>query len=307
MKVWQADLAIIGAACIWGLSFIFTRWGLDDCSPALFLLCRFALALGVSLILFGRFLKGLDSQPVRHGLVLGFLMGTGYLLQTYSVNFTEVSRAAFIAAMALPAIPVVSFILFREKVKSHNLVGVIMALVGLYLLLDPQFTGLRSGDIIALLSVPMWALYLIYINVYTEGRAGFEFTARLLILQFVGAIPLVLLTVIIFETGLIAPLHLDLGKGLTLSPHFVIGLLFCGILASIGIVFIQTACQKYTTPLQAMLCFQFEPVSATVAAVLILGEEVGMKAALGAMVIIAGVLASELGGLWLARKAGGPR
>ena len=302
MKVWQADLAIIGAACIWGMSFIFTRWGLDDCSPALFLLCRFGLALAVSLAFFGRFLKGLDRQTVRQGLILGFFMGTGYLLQTYSVNFTDVSRAAFIAAMTLPAIPIVSFILFREKIKSHNLIGVIMALVGLYLLLDPQFSGLRSGDIIALLSVPMWALYLIYINVYTEGREGFEFTARLLILQFIGAIPLVLLTVIVFETGLIPPLHQDLGKGLTVTGHFVAGLLFCATVASIGIAFIQTACQKYTTPLQAMLCFQFEPVSATVAAVLLLGEEIGLMAAVGALVIIAGVLASELGGLWLARK-----
>ncbi|MDR1044725.1 MAG: DMT family transporter [Candidatus Adiutrix sp.] len=302
MKFWQADLAIIGAACIWGLSFIFTRWGLDDCSPALFLLCRFAVALAVSLALFGRFLKGADRLTIRRGLILGFFMGTGYLLQTYSVNFTDVSRAAFIAAMTLPAIPLVSFILFRERIKKHNLAGVMLALVGLYLLLNPQFSGLKSGDIIALLSVPMWALYLIYMNVYTEGRDGFDFTACLLILQFIGAIPLALLTVIIFESGLIAPLHPDLGQGLSLTWSFTTGLLFCALLASIGIVFIQTACQKYTTPLQAMLCFQFEPVTATVAAVLILGEEVGLTAALGAGIIIAGVLTSELGGLMAAKK-----
>ena len=304
MKVWQADLAIIGAACIWGLSFIFTRWGLDDCSPALFLLCRFGLALAVSLALFGRRLRGVPRETVRQGLILGFFMGTGYLLQTYSVNFTDVSRAAFIAAMTLPAIPLVSFILFREKIKKHNLAGVILALVGLYLLLDPTFSGLRSGDIIALLSVPMWALYLIYMNVYTEGREGFDFTARLLILQFIGAIPLVLLTVVVFESGLIPPLHPDLGKGLTVTGLFLTGLLFCALLASIGIVFIQTACQKYTTPIQAMLCFQFEPVSATVAAVILLGEEVGLMAVIGAIVIIIGVLASELGGLMSAERKG---
>ena len=304
MKVWQADLAIIGAAGIWGLSFIFTRWGLDDCSPALFLLCRFALALAVSLALFGRSLKGVSRSTVRQGLILGFFMGTGYLLQTYSVNFTDVSRAAFIAAMTLPAIPLVSYILFRERIKTHNLAGVILAVTGLYLLLDPQLTGLMVGDVIALLSVPMWALYLIYMNVYTEGREGFDFTASLLVLQFMGAIPLVLLTVIFFESGLMPPLHPDLGKGLNVSGLFVAGLLFCALLASIGIVFIQTACQKYTTPVQAMLCFQFEPVTATVAAVLLLGEQVGLMAVVGAAVIIAGVLTSELGGLLAAKKEG---
>lgn len=302
MKVWQADLAIIGAACIWGLSFVFTRWSLDDCSPALFLLSRFAVALTVSLALFGRFLKGVDGLTIRRGLIMGFFMGAGYLFQTYSVNFTEVSRAAFIAAMTLPAIPLVSYILFRERIKKQNLAGVVLALVGLYLLLDPQFSGLKSGDIIALLSVPMWALYLIYMNVYTEGRGGFDFTARLLIFQFIGAIPLVLLTVIVFESGLIAPLHPDLGKGLNLTWPFTAGLLFCALVASIGIVLIQTACQKYTTPLQAMLCFQFEPVTATVAAVLILGEEVGLTAVIGSGIIITGVLTSELGGLMVTKK-----
>ncbi len=304
MKVWQADLAIIGAACIWGLSFIFTRWGLADCSPALFLLCRFGLALAVSLVLFGRHLRGTPRPMVRQGLILGFFMGTGFLLQTYSVNFTDVSRAAFIAAMTLPAIPVVAFILFRQGVKLHNLLGIVLALVGLYFLLDPQFTGLRAGDVIALLSVPMWALYMIYMNVYTEGREGFEFTARLLVLQFVGAIPLVLLTVLVFESGLIPPLHPDLGKGLNATGLFWAGLLFCALLASIGIVFIQTACQKYTTSVQAMICFQFEPVSATAAAVLLLGEEIGVTGLAGAGIIIAGVLASELGGLWAAGQKG---
>ncbi|MDR3038170.1 MAG: DMT family transporter, partial [Candidatus Adiutrix sp.] len=219
-------------------------------------------------------------------------------------NFTEVSRAAFIAALTLPAVPLVSFLLFREKVKKHNLAGIVLALAGLYLLLDPRFTGLRSGDILALLSVPMWALYMIYMNIFTEGETGPDLTARLLVLQFIGAIPLTLLATLVFESGLILPpLHPDLGRALDPTGLFWAGLLFCALLASIGIVFIQTACQKYTTPVQAMLCFQFEPVTATAAAVILLGETVGFTAGLGAGVIIGGVLTSELGGLLAGGRA----
>jgi drug/metabolite transporter (DMT)-like permease len=284
------------------MSFIFTRWGLDDCSPALFLLARFALALVISAALFGRHLKGLSKTTARRGIILGFFMGGGYLLQNYSVNFTEVSRAAFIAALTLPAIPLVSFILFKEKIKINNLAGIILALAGLYFLLDPSFNGIRSGDVIAFLSVPLWALYLIYINIFTEGQDEPNLTQKLLILQFVGAIPLVLLATILFESGLLPSLHPDLGKGLTLTKHFWAGLLYCAVLASICIVFIQTACQKYTTPVQAMLCFQFEPITATAGAWILLGESVGVKAIIGALVIILGVLTSELGGLLLAQR-----
>jgi drug/metabolite transporter (DMT)-like permease len=229
-------------------------------------------------------------------------MGGGYLLQNYSVNFTEVPRAAFIAAMTLPAIPIVSFILFREKIQINNLLGIILALIGLYFLLNPSFKGINSGDIIALISVPLWALYLIYINKFTEGSEESHLTTRLLVLQFVGAIPLVLLAVIVFETGLIPYVHPDMGKGISFTGHFWAGLLYCALLASIGIVFIQTSCQKYTTPIQAMLCFQFEPITATIGAFFILDEAIGFKAAMGACVIILGVLTSEIGGLLMTRR-----
>jgi drug/metabolite transporter (DMT)-like permease len=231
-------------------------------------------------------------------------MGAGFLLQTYSVNFTEIGRAAFIAALTLPAIPVVSFILWREKIKFFNFLGVLLALVGAYFLMDPSFAGINAGDAIALLSVPMWALYLIYMNKFTEGEDDPHLTPRLLVLQFIGAIPLVLLVALIFESGLTPALHPDLVRGLDVSWRFVAGLAFCAILASICIVFIQTACQKHTTPVQAMLCFQFEPITATVLAWPILGEAVTAKMALGAAIIIAGVLTSELGALLAARARG---
>jgi drug/metabolite transporter (DMT)-like permease len=306
MKAWQADLAIIGAAVIWGMAFIFTRWGLADCSPALFLTLRFALALAFSLALFGRRLAGISAQTLRQGLILGLLMGGGYLLQTYSVNFTEVSRAAFIAALTLPAIPIMGLILFRERIKLNNLAGIVLAVIGLYLLLDPQFNGLNAGDLLAFLSVPLWALYLIYINRFTEGKTEEHLTSRLLVTQFVGGLAAAGAVALVFESGaVLGPLHPDLGKGLALTGLFWAALLYCALLASVAIVLIQTACQKYTTAVQAMLCFQLEPVTATVGAWLLLGEDVGLRAAVGAAVIIAGVLASELGGLLMERRKAG--
>ena len=303
MKTWQADLAIVGAGVIWGLSYIFIRWGLDNSSPAVFMSGRFAVALAAALLLCGRRLRGVGRRTVRRGLALGLLMGGGYLLQTYSVNFTDVSRAAFIIALIMPAIPLMAYLLFRERPKPHNLAGMAVALAGLWLLLDPQFTGLNLGDALALLSIPVWALYMIYMNVYTEGDPDPDLTPRLMVLQFVGTLPLALAAALIFESGLcLPPLHPDLGKPLNPTGFFWAGLLFCALLASIGTVFIQTACQKYTTPVQAMICFQSEPVTALAAAVLLLGEALTWSAGLGAALILAGVLASELGGLLAAGR-----
>ncbi len=297
MKHWQADAAIVGAGALWGMAFIFTRWGLDNSPPAMFFLGRFSLALIATALLFGRRLKGMSRRTARRGLILGLLMGGGYLLQTYSINFTDVSRAAFIAALMLPATPLAAFLLFREKVKLHNLAGIALALVGLYLLLNPRFEGLNAGDILALLSVPLWALYMVYMSIFTEGETGLDFTCQMLFLQFLGTVPLALLAVLVFESGwLLPPLHPDLGRPLTLNGTFWAGLAYCALGASMATVFIQTACQRYTTAVQAMICFQSEPVVALAAAVILLGETVSFTAGLGAAVIIGGVLTSEVGG-----------
>ncbi len=304
MKLWQADLAIFGAACLWGLSFVFTFWGMEDSSPAFFLLCRFGVALAAALILFGRFLKGVERTTLKNGLILGFMLGAAYLLQTYSIKFTDVSRAAFIAAMTLPAIPVLNWLIYRAKVNFFNMCGIALALAGLYFLLGkPSFGDLKVGDIIAFCSIPLWALYMIYINRFTEGHDEFKDTARMLILQLAGGLPLLIAAVIIFESGLFPFLHPDLAKELVLSKKFIGSVLFCAILASLAIAFIQTACQKYTTPVQAMLIFQFEPITATAASVIFaLEPSLSNGQIIGAAIIISGVLFSELGSIFWQKK-----
>ena len=72
-------------------------------------------------------------------------------------------------------------------------------------------------------------------------------------------------------------------------------LAFNAVFASFVLTFLQTYAQRYTTPVKAMLMFQFEPIVATAAAIAVLGEAFSWLAALGAAIIIVGVLASELG------------
>jgi drug/metabolite transporter (DMT)-like permease len=275
---------------------------LDDCSPGLFLLLRFSLASLVAWLLLRRSVKKTTPKVRREGLILGFLMGAGYILQVYSINFTTSARAAFLTGTCLLAIPILSFILFRTLIKLHSAIAVFMALIGLWVFLDPSFTGINSGDVLGIIAIPLWALYMIYVSVFTEGAEDSEITSQHLFWQLVGVVPLALVTVIVFESGLfVAPLHPDLGKGLTVTPKFVFGLIYTALGASLATVFLQTRCQKYTTAIQAMICFQIEPVMATAAAFVLLGEPVAMHTALGGLIIIAAVLFSELGGL-ISRK-----
>jgi drug/metabolite transporter (DMT)-like permease len=299
MKIWKADLLIMLAASIWGFSYISARWGLSSCSPALFLVLRFSIATVFVYPIIRKSLQKSTNKLRLEGLILGFLMGAGYLLQTYSINFTTVARASFLTGMCLLGIPILGYIIFRQVIKIFSLIGVIIAIIGLYIFLDPSFTGINSGDIVGLISIPVWALYMIYMSVFTENKTDPDITLIYLFWQLVGVVPLALITFLVFETQLFfRPLHPDLGRGLTVTPLFLAGLMICSILASLLTVFLQTKAQRFTTAVQAMLCFQMEPIMAIIAAYLFLGESLNAHTIVGGMIIIAAVLISELGGVW---------
>jgi drug/metabolite transporter (DMT)-like permease len=310
MKNWQADLMIMLAAGIWGFSYISARWGLSGCSPALFMVLRFSIAAIVVYPFVYKSLKKATKRLRWEGLILGMLMGAGYLLQTYSINFTTVARASFLTGMCLLGIPILGYIIFRQVVKIYSLIGVVIAIVGLYVFLNPSFAGLNVGDIVGLISIPVWALYMIYMSVYTEGKTDPYETYIYLFWQLVGVVPLALITFVIFETNLfMAPLHPDLGKGLTVTPLFLAGLLINATFASLLTVYLQTTAQRYTTAVQAMICFQMEPITAICVAWLILGEKLNTHTVVGGIIIISAVLISELGGIWAESrsKTNGPK
>jgi drug/metabolite transporter (DMT)-like permease len=303
MRTWQADLCLIFCGCLWGMAFVFGRWGLEYCSPALFLFLRFGLGALLAFILFNRAIRRAPERVRREGLTLGLMMGAGYLLQVYSLNFTDVARAAFLTSMCLLGIPIMNFLIFRVGIRINSLVGVVMAVIGLYIFLDPSFKGIASGDILGLIAIPFWAVYMIYLSVYTVGKTGgFEFTCQSLFWQLVGVLPPALLAAAIFESGLVPPLHPSLAKGLTVNPKFLFGWAFCAVMASVATVLIHTSTQKYTTAVQAMLCLQSESLVATGAAALMLGEAITLHVVVGGAIIIAAILISELGGLWLDKR-----
>ena len=305
MKTWQADLLILLGGAIWGFSFIFSRWGLESCSPALFLCLRFSLAALVTWLVFRRRIARTSRRDAVQGLLLGLMMGVGYLLQTYSLNFTDVTRASFLTGMCLLGIPILAFALFREVVRIYSLVGVALAVVGLYVFLDPSFAGLRSGDVMGLVAIPFWALYMIYLSRFTAGKEGWDPTSQYMFWQLVGVVPLALLVSLLLEFGLFGDLHPDLAKKLSATPKFLVGLFFNAVLASVVTVLLHTHSQRHTTPVQAMICLQAEPITATAAAIVLLGEPLNAHVVVGGAIILAAIIVSEAGSLFFGGGGGG--
>lgn len=286
MKSWKAELWLFFITFIWGGTFVFTKLGLEDCPPSLYIIIRFSIALIISIIVFGKHLRNISANTLKHGLILGLLFGSGFILQTYGLKMTTVSKSAFITGLTVCITPFAYYFVERKSIALWQKAGVVIATIGLWLFTNPQFDNLNFGDIITVVSTFFWAFYITYMDVFTRGRSVFSETVQLVALQFIAAAPLAGITFFIYDSS---------DFTVNISKNLIYSLAYNGILASFLLTFIHTSIQRYSTPVKAALIFSLEPVIASVAAVLFIGEILGLRELAGGAILFIGVITSEVG------------
>lgn len=289
MKSWKAELLLLAVTFIWGGTFMFTKIGLNDVNPSLYILMRFTIALVISSAIFYKYIFTIDRKTLKQGLILGIFFGSGFLLQTYGLKYTSVSKSAFITGITVPLTPFVFYFIEKKSVLLWSKIGVVIATIGLWIFTNPDLNDLNIGDIMTLFSTLFWALYITYMDVFTKGRTKFSESAQLVILQFVAAAPLALIAIFVFEGG---------SFKVNFSNELITSLAFNSIMASLFVTFIHTSIQKYTTPVKAALIFSLEPVIASIVAMIFLAEILGFREFTGGAILLFGVLVSEMGSIF---------
>lgn len=286
MKEWKASSLLLINTFVWGATFLFTKIGLEDAPPSLYIIMRFIIALILSLIFFHKYFLQVTKKTAYHGLILGLFFSAGFVLQTYGLKYTIVSKSAFITSLTVPMTPFIFKLFTGKKVKKWSWVGVIVASLGLWLFTNPMLGDFNIGDLFTFFSCIFWALYITFMDIYTKGRTTFAETAQLVIFQFIAAAPFAAIFFFGFEYQSLE---------LNFTPNLLISLAFNGIMASFLVTFIHTGVQKYTTPVKAALIFSFEPVIASIIAVIFINEILSFREYSGAVVLLFGILISELG------------
>ncbi len=286
MKQWKAESLLLLITLVWGGTFTFTKIGLHYISPSFYIVIRFTTALLISLIFFGRFIGSIDKKTLIHGLVLGLFFGGGFLFQTYGLNYTTVTKSAFITGLTVPITPFFYRLISKKHILLWQKIGVVVATMGLWVFTRPEIDNINLGDVLTLFSCIFWALYITYMDVYTKGETEFSRTAQLVILQFAAALPLSLIALALIEGNF--AIH---GFGYDL----IISLTYNGVLASFVLTFIHTSVQKYTNPVKAALIFALEPVFAGIIALVALNEVLSLVEYTGALIMIIGVIISQAG------------
>ena len=81
-----------------------------------------------------------------------------------------------------------------------------------------------------------------------------------------------------------------------LSESTAFAILFTGLICTAAAFSIQAWAQQFTPPTHTALIFALEPVFAALTSYVLLGEHLGTRGTIGAILILGGILMSELKG-----------
>lgn len=272
-----APWALLLVSLLWGTTFVAVKTGLDDASPLLFVGIRFALAAATSALLLRR-TPGLRRALIA-GAPLGIVLAISYSAQTIGLDFTTPARSGFVTGLNVALVPLWAAVVLRNRPRPLSLLGLAIALPGLWLLTSPGTDAWNVGDAWTVLCAVFFALHVVLLN-----RVGERFEAAgLLVSQLTVTAVLCLGASAAFETPRIE-----------WTPKLGLALALTAIFATTGTTWLQLRFQPKVEPTRAALIYTTEPVFAALFSWLLFAERLPATGWIGGGLIVLGMVLAEV-------------
>ena len=309
------NLLLLLTAMIWGTAFVAQRVGMDSIEPITFNAARMwlaAVAIGAVAILTRRNRQnnrqkrqmpkdsekqinadgaagavtglGDPAQERRRntligGICCGCFLTAASLFQQMGIVYTTAGKAGFITALYMLFVPILSFILFKKKNTWLVWTGVLIGVIGMYLLCITDDFSLTYGDMLVCICALLFSCHILCCDHFV--RLGNPL--------FISAIQFTTVAVISSVAAFIAE-EPSWQKVISAA----IPILYCGIVSG-GIGYtLQMIAQKYTDPTIASLLMSLESVFAVIAGALLLGERMTARELAGCIIMFAAIVLVQI-------------
>ena len=285
-------LAVFIAIVFWGISFVATKAAVAEISPVTLVFTRFALGTALLHAMLALRRKPLtfprDALPTL--ATIGFLgIFVHQLLQSYGLTLTTAVRTGWLIGLIPIWSAVIAALFLGERFGPGKVAGLVLGFAGAVLVVTRgRISGgvlalpATRGDFLILASTVNWAIV---------TALGHGTIARLGSLRaMAGAMLLGWL--------MLAPFFVATA-GWEEYPHLSASgwgaVLFLGIACSgLGYLFWYAALEKIETSQVAAFLY-LEPLVTLIAAVLLIGEKVGVATVLGGLLVLGGVFLVQRG------------
>ena len=282
----RGSLAILVATVIWGSAFIAQSVGMDYIGPFTFQTMRSVLAVPFLIVVI--FLiernpaksieKWMQPELWKAGLPCGIALFIAAGLQQMGIVHTTAGKAGFITAMYIVLVPILGIFL-HKKPPITSWIGVVLAVIGLYLLSCVGVSQVNIGDVYLLGCALGYAVQITLVDQMGSAVDGF----RLNCVQSLFC-------------GIFSGTVMFLTEEPVLSNILAcwIPLVYAGIF-SLGIAFsLQIIGQQHLEPTPAALIMSLESVFAVLFGWLLLHERMSAAELSGCVLVFIAVILSQV-------------
>jgi drug/metabolite transporter (DMT)-like permease len=282
-------LAVAGLQLAGSFTYPIAKYGLAQIEPFTFAAYRFALA---SLLLLGLTRLQRREPPVarrdwwRIGLLGLLIIPCNQLMYLLGQSMTAAGHGAFLFGSTPIWVFLLAMLHLGERFRWRRAVGVVLAVVGVVLIL--MSGGLEVGgeyvlgDTLILVAVLAWSYYTVLGKRLVQRYGALRMTAYALTCGTVVYLPYGIYRAAIFDYS-------------SASLHAWLAVAYLAIALSLVFYVLWYWVLKYWEPSRLAVYHNIQPVIATIAAYLWLGERFDLWFAAGGVVVLAGVLVSETG------------
>lgn len=273
---------ILGGAAIGG-SPIFVR--LSEVGPMATAFWRVGLAL-IPIFIVSLMKKDAGPKPQSlsdYGMLIlpGVMLSLDLAAWHLSLTMTSVANATLLANLAPVFVTVIAFVFFGARISGVFLLGLALALAGVVVLKGGPAAignGGLSGDGIAMIAAFFYACYILAI-----GRLRSRFDTIKIMLWSTASAAIFIFPIAFFYEGQMLP-------ATVYGWSILFGLAF---ISHAGGQVAITYALAYLPPAFSSLTLLLQPVVAAILAWALLDEAIGTMQALGAAVVLAGIMVAR--------------
>lgn len=278
----KGSLMLLITAIIWGFAFVAQSVGIDQVGPFAFNGIRNMLGglilIPVILILNkGNIKNVLTKDALIGGLCCGLCLFMASMFQQWGIMESTVGKASFITALYVVIVPVLG-IFVGKKVNIKVWIGVVLSLMGLYLLCMTDTFTLSRGDIFLLIGAFCFSIHILVIDHFSPMADGVVISS----IQFFVAGILNLIVMAFAEHPTWEMIYA--GRYSILYA----GLLSCGVAYTLQVVY-----QKDVEPTAASLILCLESVFGAIGGWLLLGQTLSFREILGCIMMFIAIVMAQ--------------
>jgi len=279
MKQYMADGMLLVTAIVWGGGFVVTAIALEYLTAYQVMAGRFILAAIILTTIFGYRLKKASKSVIWKGIILGTILYIAFALQTVGLQYTTPSKNAFLTAVNVIVVPLIAYAVYKRRIDGYEIIGSIMAIVGIgFLSLQGSLT-MNIGDALSLACAVAFAFDIFCTNLFVQKEDAIALT----IIQFITASLLGILVVV--SQGDIPT---------TLEKEAIYSIIYLAIFSTTLAYLFQNVANQYTSATKAAIILSTESFFGMVLSVIFLHEVLTGRMVVGAILILLAILIAEV-------------